>query len=115
MREANPAQPPSPSPAASLLANLRAELTRVLPFARMAPEHVDEFIAGAAQAYFAPDEVLLEPGMGPVGALHYVRKGSAKDMRPDNGKYDRMINIWRRLPVGLTRLIGPAIVRGIPS
>ena len=51
----------------------------------------------------------------PLVWQYYVRKGSAKDMRPDNGKYDRMINIWRRLPVGLTRLIGPAIVRRIPS
>ena len=51
----------------------------------------------------------------PVVWPYYLRKGNADDMRPDNGKYDRMINIWRRLPVGLTRVIGPAIVRRIPS
>jgi len=45
---------------------------------------------------------------------YYVRKGNVADMRPDGGKYNRMINIWRRLPVSLTRLIGPAVVRGIP-
>jgi len=45
---------------------------------------------------------------------YYVRKGSAGDMRRENEKYDRLINIWRRLPVGLTRLLGPPIVRGIP-
>ena len=27
---------------------------------------------------------------------------------------ERAIRLWQRLPVGLTRLIGPAIVRGIP-
>ncbi|MBN2474417.1 MAG: FemAB family PEP-CTERM system-associated protein [Pirellulales bacterium] len=45
---------------------------------------------------------------------YYVRKGDVGDMRPDNKKYDRMIRIWQRLPVCLTRVVGPAIVRGIP-
>jgi FemAB-related protein (PEP-CTERM system-associated) len=46
---------------------------------------------------------------------YYVRKGSVGDMRIENGRYDRLIAAWRRLPVCVTRLIGPAIVRGIPS
>jgi FemAB-related protein (PEP-CTERM system-associated) len=45
---------------------------------------------------------------------YYVRKGSAGEMRIESGKYDRMIALWQRLPVWLTRLVGPAIVRGIP-
>jgi serine/alanine adding enzyme len=45
---------------------------------------------------------------------HYVRKGSATDMRPNSGKYDLMINVWKKLPVWLTKVIGPSIVRGIP-
>ena len=45
---------------------------------------------------------------------HYVRHGNAGDMRPSNGKFQMLIQIWQRLPVWLTRLIGPAIVRGIP-
>ena len=45
---------------------------------------------------------------------YYVRSGSAGDMRPDNPRYQRLIRIWQRLPVALTRLLGPAIVRGIP-
>jgi serine/alanine adding enzyme len=45
---------------------------------------------------------------------HYVREGSASDMRPDSGRYDLMINTWQKLPVWLTKLIGPSIVRGIP-
>ena len=45
---------------------------------------------------------------------YYLRKGSISEMRPENPKYQRMIRIWQRLPVTLTRWIGPSIVRGIP-
>ncbi|MBM83721.1 MAG: exosortase [Planctomycetaceae bacterium] len=50
----------------------------------------------------------------PAAWQHYVREGSAEDMRPSSGKYDLMIKTWKKLPVGVTRLIGPSIVRGIP-
>jgi len=55
-------------------------------------------------------------GAEPEGALwqYYVRKGDISDVRVESGKYDGRINAWRRLPVWLTRLIGPRIVRGIP-
>jgi FemAB-related protein (PEP-CTERM system-associated) len=39
-----------------------------------------------------------------------LRRGGLKDARPDR----RMIQVWRRLPVGVTRLVGPLVVRGIP-
>jgi FemAB-related protein (PEP-CTERM system-associated) len=45
---------------------------------------------------------------------YYVRTGSVGEMRPDNPRYQRMIRTWQKLPVWLTRLIGPRIVRGIP-
>ena len=45
---------------------------------------------------------------------YYVRSGSPADMRPDSPKKQRLIAIWRRLPIWLTRFIGPSIVRGIP-
>jgi FemAB-related protein (PEP-CTERM system-associated) len=45
---------------------------------------------------------------------YYVREGSVSDMRPENGKYARAVRMWQKLPVPLTRLIGPSIVRGIP-
>ena len=35
-------------------------------------------------------------------------------MRPDNPKYQRLIRAWQRLPVAVTKVIGPAVVRGIP-
>ena len=43
-----------------------------------------------------------------------LRSGGAGEMRPENKKFQLMIRIWQRLPVALTRVIGPPIVRGIP-
>ena len=79
MPEPTAAHPMSPS--SGLFGNLRLELGRVLPFSRMDAAHVDQFLAGARQAYFAPDEVLLEPSMGPVRALHLIRQGSVTGRR----------------------------------
>ena len=45
---------------------------------------------------------------------HYVREGAATDMRPNSGKFDLMIRTWQKLPVWLTKIAGPSIVRGIP-
>jgi FemAB-related protein (PEP-CTERM system-associated) len=45
---------------------------------------------------------------------YYIRKGSADDMRPDSDRNQKLIKIWQKLPVWLTRVIGPPIVRGIP-
>ncbi len=45
---------------------------------------------------------------------HYVRQGNAHDMRPTNPKYCGAVRIWQKLPLWLTRLAGPRIVRGIP-
>ncbi len=55
-------------------------------------------------------------GAAPETAVwqYYVRQGQVDDVRPDNPKYRAMIAAWRKLPVWLTRLIGPSIVRGIP-
>jgi FemAB-related protein (PEP-CTERM system-associated) len=49
-----------------------------------------------------------------AGWQFQLRAGEAGAMRPENAKYQLMIRIWQRLPVALTRLIGPPIVRGIP-
>jgi FemAB-related protein (PEP-CTERM system-associated) len=50
----------------------------------------------------------------PATWQYYVRRGSIGDMRPENGKYKLAINVWRRLPIWVTRLVGPSIVRCIP-
>jgi FemAB-related protein (PEP-CTERM system-associated) len=43
-----------------------------------------------------------------------LRKGDIGDVRPSSGKFDKVIAVWQKLPVWLTKLIGPEIVRGIP-
>ncbi|MGF1580091.1 MAG: FemAB family XrtA/PEP-CTERM system-associated protein [Gemmataceae bacterium] len=55
-------------------------------------------------------------GAEPLPAVwqYYVRHGEVGDTRKENPKYERMIRTWKRLPVWLTRWIGPTIVRGIP-
>jgi serine/alanine adding enzyme len=45
---------------------------------------------------------------------YYSRSGAISEMRPENPRYQRMIRLWQRLPVDVTKLIGPPIVRGIP-
>ena len=45
---------------------------------------------------------------------YYLRHGLASDMRPDNGKFGLAIRVWQKLPMAITKLIGPTIVRGIP-
>jgi serine/alanine adding enzyme len=44
----------------------------------------------------------------------HVRRGAVGDLRPENPRYQRFIRIWQHLPVSLTRVFGPRIVRGIP-
>ncbi len=44
----------------------------------------------------------------------HLRRGMVSDLRPENPRYQRFIRIWQRLPVALTRVFGPRIVRGIP-
>ena len=46
---------------------------------------------------------------------YWTAPGAAvPDLSPKNAKYGAAISVWRKLPVGLTRLIGPPIVRNIP-
>jgi hypothetical protein len=40
--------------------------------------------------------------------------GSLPDLSPKNPRFERAIAAWRRLPVGLTKVLGPRIVRHIP-
>ena len=40
--------------------------------------------------------------------------GSLPDLSPKNPKFARAIAVWQRLPVGITTVVGPAIVRHIP-
>lgn len=40
--------------------------------------------------------------------------GELPQLNPDNPKYRLAINVWRRLPVALTKLIGPPLVKNLP-
>ena len=47
---------------------------------------------------------------------HYWLKngGPLPELNPKNTRYRLAIEIWKKLPVGLTKLIGPAIVKNLP-
>ena len=45
---------------------------------------------------------------------YYVRRGSSRAMRPDNGNFSLAIRLWQKLPLWLANAAGPSIVRGIP-
>ena len=56
-------------------------------------------------------------GAAPVPLYwHYwIGKGEAlPELNPKNPKYRAAIALWKKLPVGLTKAIGPAIVRNLP-
>jgi serine/alanine adding enzyme len=50
----------------------------------------------------------------PASWQYHVRRGDFSEVRPENPRYRRMIQLWQKLPVPITRVIGPSIVRGIP-
>lgn len=47
---------------------------------------------------------------------HYglMKKGKVPLLSPANPKYSMMINMWKRMPVNLTKWLGPRIVKNIP-
>ncbi len=74
-------QPLSPlnadlSPSSTLLANLRQEMMRHLPFAQMQASELDFFLSHARQNYYAPGEMLVTPDSGPVKQLFFIRQGA---------------------------------------
>jgi FemAB-related protein (PEP-CTERM system-associated) len=44
----------------------------------------------------------------------YALTGSPSEMRPQSARYQRLVEMWKRLPLMVSRLLGPFIVRGIP-
>jgi serine/alanine adding enzyme len=55
-------------------------------------------------------------GASPTPACwqYALRGGDVGELRPENPRYRRAIRLWQKLPVRLTRILGPEIVRGIP-
>ena len=51
----------------------------------------------------------------PMVWSYWVKEGeSVPDITPRNRKYQMAIDFWKKLPVPLTRMLGPRIVRNIP-
>lgn len=50
----------------------------------------------------------------PTTWQYHVRRGEVGAMRPDHPRMQRRVAAWQKLPVWVTRVVGPAIVRGIP-
>jgi CBS domain-containing protein len=69
------------SPSGSLLGNFRQELALHAPFAQMAKADLDYFLAHARQQYFAPEDILIEPGSGLVTQIFYIRRGTVTSTR----------------------------------
>jgi len=42
-----------------------------------------------------------------------IRADAIPEVNPLNPKFQAFIALWRRMPVPLTKLLGPPIVRGI--
>ena len=45
---------------------------------------------------------------------HLIRASEPPSLNPTNPKYQRAIEVWKKLPLPVTTLLGPWIVRGIP-
>ena len=45
---------------------------------------------------------------------YWLNTGEMPSLNPSNPKYELMINIWKKLPIWLTRWIGPTIVKNLP-
>lgn len=69
----------------SLVQNLRQQLMQRLPFSEMATEDVDFFLTSSAEAYFAPNEVILAPADGPPNFLYLIRQGRVSGKRVNPG------------------------------
>jgi len=65
----------------TLIAQVRDELARHLPFAQMEPAALEALLAAAEQVYFAPGERVLAPEDGPVDHLLVIRQGSITGRR----------------------------------
>jgi FemAB-related protein (PEP-CTERM system-associated) len=55
-------------------------------------------------------------GAAPVPAIWqvYLRQGRATELRPECGSFQLASRVWRKLPLAMTRWLGPHIVRGLP-
>ena len=69
----------------SLVQNLRQQVMQRLPFSEMAIADVDFFLTSCAEAYYAPDEVILSPADGAPAYLYLIRQGRVSGKRVNPG------------------------------
>ncbi len=51
----------------------------------------------------------------PLNWEYWLADGKAiPDMSPQNGRFQLAIRLWQKLPLSVTRIVGPSIVRNIP-
>jgi CBS domain-containing protein len=74
-----------PSPSASLLGHLEAQLRLHAPFKHMAPDSLHALLAAARQSYFAPGEVICSPAAGVASCVWWVRQGQVRGVGPGAG------------------------------
>lgn len=46
--------------------------------------------------------------------FYLVRAKEMPNLNPTNPKFELMIQVWKRLPLGVTKLLGPMIVKNLP-
>ncbi len=46
--------------------------------------------------------------------FYLVRAKEMPNLNPTNPKFELMINVWKRLPLGVTKMLGPRIVKYLP-
>ncbi|MBJ7445596.1 MAG: FemAB, partial [Sphingobium sp.] len=54
-------------------------------------------------------------GFDPVPRVYYgwSADGARRDVNPTSAKYQRRIELWKRLPLPVANLLGPMISRGL--
>ena len=50
----------------------------------------------------------------PLAWHYWTASGELPEINPDNPKYKLVIAVWKRIPVFVTRIIGPMIARNLP-
>jgi serine/alanine adding enzyme len=76
-----------------------------------------EFDFGRSSPDSGPYKFKLQWGArpAPLNWHYYVRDdGALPELSPQNPRYRMAVRMWQRMPLALTRLIGPPIVKNIP-
>jgi FemAB-related protein (PEP-CTERM system-associated) len=46
--------------------------------------------------------------------IRLVRRTALPNYSPTNSKFEKVMNLWKKMPLGLTRIVGPRVVRWFP-